>query len=136
MNRYQHKVQYYETDQMGIVHHSNYVRWMEEARIEFLTRLGWEFRKMEDMGIVSPVTAIEGKYKRSAKFADVVDVAVFVTEFNGIRLKLRYEIRGSAGELLFTGSSKHCFTDSDGRIINMKKEYPAVYASIAKQAQA
>ena len=136
MNIYQHKVQYYETDQMGIVHHSNYVRWMEEARIEFLTRLGWEFRKMEDMGIVSPVTAIEGKYKRSAKFADVVDVAVFVTEFNGIRLKLRYEIRGSAGELLFTGSSEHCFTDSDGRIINMKKEYPAVYASIAKQAQA
>ena len=136
MHTYIHEVKYYETDKMGITHHSNYVRWMEEARIEFLTRLGWEFRKMEDMGIVSPVTAIEGKYKRSAKFADVVDVAVFVTEFNGIRLKLRYEIRGSAGELLFTGSSEHFFTDSDGRIINMKKEYPAVYASIAKQAQA
>ena len=136
MNTYQHKVQYYETDQMGIVHHSNYVRWMEEARIEFLTRLGWEYRKMEDMGIVSPVTAIEGKYKRSAKFADVVDIAVFVTEFRGIRLKLRYEIHSSAGELLFTGSSEHCFMDGEGRIINMKKEYPEVYAALAGQVQA
>ena len=43
MNLYQHKVQYYETDKMGIVHHSNYVRWMEEARIDFLTNIKQEF---------------------------------------------------------------------------------------------
>lgn len=135
MNTYRHKVQYYETDQMGIVHHSNYIRWMEEARIEFLTEAGWEYRKMEDMGIVSPVAAVEGRYRRSAKFADTVDIAVFVSSFNGIRLKLRYEIRGSEGELLFTGSSEHCFTDSSGRIINMKKEYPAFFAAIAAQVQ-
>lgn len=136
MNTYQHKVQYYETDQMGIVHHSNYVRWMEEARIEFLTRLGWEYRRMEEMGVVSPVTAIEGKYKRSAKFADVVDIAVFVEEFRGIRLKLKYEIRSSEGVLLFTGSSEHCFMDGEGRILNMKKEYPEVYRALAGQVQA
>lgn len=136
MNTYQHKVQYYETDQMGIVHHSNYVRWMEEARIEFLTRLGWEYRRMEEMGVVSPVTAIEGKYKRSAKFADVVDIAVFVEEFRGIRLKLKYEIRSSEGVLLFTGASEHCFMDGEGRILNMKKEYPEVYRALAGQVQA
>ena len=130
---YQHKVQYYETDQMGIVHHSNYIRWMEEARIEYLTRLGWEYSKMESMGIVSPIAAVEGKYKRSAKFADVVDIAVSVVEFRGVRLKLKYEMRGSGGELLFTGSSEQCFTDSAGHILNMRKSYPDIYNALAAE---
>ena len=43
MKAYQHKVQYYETDKMGITHHSNYIRWMEEARIDFLEQLGWNY---------------------------------------------------------------------------------------------
>ena len=50
MNLYHHKVQYYETDKMGIVHHSNYIRWMEEARIDFLGQIGWNYKKLEDMG--------------------------------------------------------------------------------------
>ena len=52
---YVHTVQYYETDKMGITHHSNYIRWMEEARVDFLSQIGWEFAKLEAMGIVSPV---------------------------------------------------------------------------------
>lgn len=133
---YRHKVQYYETDQMGIVHHSNYIRWMEEARIEYLNELGWEYRKMEDAGIVSPVTAIEGKYKHSAKFAETVGIMAAITSFNGIRLRLRYEMRSASNELLFTGTSEHCFTADDGHIINMKKEYPQAYASIAAAIEA
>ena len=57
MKLYEHTVQYYETDKMGIVHHSNYIRWMEEARIDFLDRIGWNYKVMEDEGIISPVTA-------------------------------------------------------------------------------
>ena len=135
-NTYQHKVQYYETDQMGIVHHSNYVRWMEEARVEFLSRLGWEYRKMEELGVVSPVTAIEGKYKRSAKFDDTVTVSVFVTVFKGVRLCLRYEVHDSTGALLFIGTSEHCFMDREGNILNMKKAYPDFYAALAAEVQA
>ena len=56
---YVHKVAYYETDRMGIVHHSNYIRWMEEARIDFFDQLGWSYQKFEDEGVISPVTAIE-----------------------------------------------------------------------------
>lgn len=41
MQKYRHIVQYYETDKMGITHHSNYIRWMEEARIDFLRQIGW-----------------------------------------------------------------------------------------------
>ena len=135
MNTYKHKVQYYETDQMGIVHHSNYVRWMEEARVDFLSQKGWEYKKMEQLGVVSPVTAIEGKYKRSAKFDDTVSVSVFVTAFNGVRLCLKYEVHDSEGMLLFIGKSEHCFMDREGNILNMKKAYPDFYAAVAGEVQ-
>ena len=55
---YAHKVQYYETDMMGMVHHANYIRWMEEARIDFMDRLGFSYRKMEEEGVVSPVRSV------------------------------------------------------------------------------
>ena len=57
MEAYRHTVKYYETDRMGFTHHSNYVRWMEEARIDFMDRLGFSYRKMEEEGVVSPVRA-------------------------------------------------------------------------------
>ena len=57
MTPYVHQVQYYETDRMGITHHSNYIRWMEEARVDFLRQIGWGYDRLEAMGIVSPVTA-------------------------------------------------------------------------------
>ena len=55
MNEYIHKVKYYECDRMGITHHSNYIRIMEEARVDMLDRLGYGFEKMEAEGVVSPV---------------------------------------------------------------------------------
>ena len=70
MEPYRHTVQYYETDRMGITHHSNYIRWMEEARIDFLERIGWGYDKLEREGIVSPVTALDCKYKASTTFAE------------------------------------------------------------------
>ena len=55
MEAYTHKVLYYETDQMGIVNHSNYIRWFEEARTDFMEQLGMGYAEMEKEGIVSPV---------------------------------------------------------------------------------
>ena len=59
MSLYQHEVQYYETDRMGITHHSNYIRWMEEARVTFLKEIGWDYAKLEEMGIISPVIDVQ-----------------------------------------------------------------------------
>ena len=58
MNPYIHKVQYYETDMMGVAHHANYIRWMEEARIDFMDQLGFPYTEMEARGVLSqsPVT--------------------------------------------------------------------------------
>ena len=67
MQKYRHIVQYYETDKMGITHHSNYIRWMEEARIDFLRQIGWDYAKLESLGIISPVIAVDCKYKKSTR---------------------------------------------------------------------
>ena len=62
MEAYRHTVKYYETDRMGFTHHSNYLRWMEEARIDCMDSLGWPYARFEKAGIISPVTAIECRF--------------------------------------------------------------------------
>lgn len=130
MNLYQHKVQYYETDKMGIVHHSNYVRWMEEARVDFLSQIGWDYDKLEASGIISPVTAIACEYKQSAVFPDVITVRVWVEEFKGIRLKINYEMQKADGTPVLKGHSEHCFLNTAGKVVNVRKEYPAFYEAL------
>lgn len=135
MKPYQHRVQYYETDKMSITHHSNYVRWMEEARIDFLEQIGWGYAKLEASGIISPVTAVECKYKVTTTFWDVITVAVSVEEFKGVRLKLKYVMSNEKGETVFEGRSEHCFLDAEGRIVPVKREYPAFYETLSSLAE-
>ncbi|MBE5871015.1 MAG: acyl-CoA thioesterase [Lachnospiraceae bacterium] len=125
MENYIHKVQYYETDKMGITHHSNYVRWMEEARIDYLEKIGFGYRKMEEDGIISPVVGIECEYKSPTTFGDEIEIAVTVEEFKGIRLVLGYTmIRVSDRKTVLEGKSKHCFVNESGKPIALKKSFP------------
>lgn len=129
MNLYQHKVQYYETDKMGIVHHSNYIRWMEEARIDFLGQIGWNYKKLEDMGVISPVTAVDCKYKVSTYFDDVITIEVWIEEFKGVKLKIAYEMKRD-DVVVCEARSEHCFLDAEGNIIRLRKEYPEFYETL------
>lgn len=134
MKLYQHQVQYYETDRMGIVHHSNYVRWMEEARMDFFRQIGCGYEVLEAQGIISPVTSVECKYKVTTTFAEVIEIDVRVAEFKGVKLKLGYTMmRGS--EVVCEGISEHCFLDEDGKIISLKKSHPTVYEILAGQVK-
>ena len=130
-----HKVQYYETDRMGIVHHSNYIRWMEEARIDFLSQIGWDYKTLEDMGIISPVTAVECRYKTGTVFGDTVSVSVRIEEFRGVKLKLRYEMKNEAGTVVCEGASEHCFLNSGGKIISLKRSYPEIYQALTAHTE-
>ena len=67
---YKRRAQYHETDQMGIIHHSNYVKWMEEARVRFIDLPGLGYREMEEQGIQSPVAGLSGDYKKGFCFVD------------------------------------------------------------------
>ena len=134
MSIYQHKVQYYETDRMGIVHHSNYVRWMEEARMDFFRQIGCGYEELEAQGIISPVTSVECKYKVTTTFAELIEISVQVAEFKGVKLKLKYEMIRS-GQVVCEGVSEHCFLDNEGRIISLKKSHPAIYEVLAGQVR-
>ena len=125
MKKYIHKVNYYETDKMGITHHSNYIRWMEEARIDFLEQIGFGYAKLEEEGIVSPVIAVECDYKISTTFNDEVEIDVQVKEFKGVKLVIEYIMKKiKTDEMVLTGMTKHCFINKDGKPIILKKVLP------------
>ena len=75
---YCRKAQYHETDQMGIIHHSNYVKWMEEARIGYMNQMGFSYKKVEELGVISPVVEISVAYKKQVFFDDELQVRVSI----------------------------------------------------------
>ena len=81
MTQYRHQAKYYETDQMGIIHHSNYIRWMEEARIDLMDEIGFSYRKMEEIGIISPVLSVQCEYKNRVHFDDTVLIEVDIKQY-------------------------------------------------------
>lgn len=127
VDKYVHTVQYYETDKMGITHHSNYIRWMEEARVDFLNQIGWPFDKLESLGIVSPVLNVNCDYKISTFFAEKIFIFVKVKEFKGVKLFLSYEMTNSDGKVVCIGTTSHAFLNTQGRPIKLKQEYPVFY---------
>ena len=125
MEPYVHKVQYYETDKMGIVHHSNYIRWMEEARIDFLEKMGMGYQQMEAAGILSPVLSVEAKYLRMVYFGDTVTIQTMIKEYNGIKLTVAYEIlNDKTGMVHCSGVTKHCFINKEGKPLSLKQACP------------
>ncbi len=131
MRDYIHKVQYYETDKMGIVHHSNYIRWFEEARVDWLEQIGCTMQSIEADGVLIPVMSVTCNYHSMVRFGDEVAVAIKISKFNGVKIEMEYEIRDVAtGELRTTGSSSHCFIDKDGKLISLKKSKPEMYETL------
>ena len=129
---YRHKVQDYETDQMKVVHHSNYIRWFEEARTDFLEKSGFSYAWMEEQGIIIPVLSVSAEYKAMVHYGEDILIKPTVTEFNGVKLLLSYEVRQDrTGELTTTGTSCHCFLDREYRPLRLKKEFPQVYMMFA-----
>ena len=122
---YIRKVHYHETDKMGVTHHTNYIKWMEEARIDFLDRIGWSYARLEREGILSPVIGVDCRYQHSTTFDDTVRIQVGVEEFKGVKLVIRYRMTNEAtGDLVLTGKTTHCFTSPAGRPVILKKQFP------------
>ncbi|MBN2221749.1 MAG: acyl-CoA thioesterase [Vallitaleaceae bacterium] len=126
---YRRKAHYHETDQMGVIHHSNYIKWFEEARIHMMDQIGVSYREMEEAGIISPVLGIQCEYKNMVTFDEEVYIHVAVKEYNGIKLVIEYQVKDDSGTKLYTtGESKHCFLNRDRKIISLKKTAPAMHA--------
>lgn len=126
---YIRKINYYETDKMGVVHHSNYVRFFEEARVALLDNFGFGYDAIEQMGVMIPVLGVSLDYKNTLTFGDEILIECHISQFNGIKMTVEYKAYRKADmQLTTTGESKHCFVDATTfKPINLKKVQPELY---------
>lgn len=119
---FERKINYYETDKMGVVHHSNYIRYMEESRCAWLESIEMPFEILEENDITIPVLGVKCDYKHHVTFGDTIIIAPFVKEYNGVRMTVGYDVKDKkTGNIVIVAETKHCFTNRNLRPINMKK---------------
>ena len=122
--RYIRKAHYHETDMMGMIHHSNYLRWMEEARIAFTDDNGISYTGMEAEGITSPIASLSIDYVSHARSGDILEVALCITRYSGAVLEISYEITDSDGHRpVVRASTRQGFIKND-RPVSLKKAMP------------
>ncbi|MBQ5311335.1 MAG: acyl-CoA thioesterase [Oscillospiraceae bacterium] len=124
---YSRRVFYYETDKMGIVHHSNYIRWFEEARVDLLEQAGLPYDTVEAEGLMVPVLSAECKYHLPFRFGDVFYVKAYIPDFGKIRFSVTYEVTDEKGTIYATGETTHCFVDMDMKPLRIKNSHQRVY---------
>lgn len=128
MRPYIHKVQYYETDMMGVVHHSNYLRWMEEARIDLLEQIGFPYPQIEASGYLSPVLSIHTNYSSPSTYNDEIEIQVSVREVRASRFALDYKmVHKDTRKEIVNGYSEHCLINREFKPVLLKKAVPALY---------
>jgi len=122
------RVRYAETDQMGIVHHANYLVWMEAARVEFAKTSGFDYREMERQdGIFMVVAEARLRYSAPARFDDEVTVEIRIAEARPRMVRFDYEIRGADGRMLVTGATTHVFCGRDLKPCRVPEKYRACF---------
>lgn len=125
---YERKINYYETDRMGVVHHSNYIRFLEEARCQMLAHFQMPYSEFEANGVMIPVLGVNCDFKHHVTFDDTIIIKPFVKEFNGVRLTMGYTVTDTkTGNIVLTGKTKHCFTDMNLRPVRLQKQIPDFY---------
>ena len=109
------RVRYSETDRMGIVYHGHYIAWFEIGRTEYCRAAGTPYRALEDSGLLILVTAVECKFRRTARYDDEVRVATSLSELASRGLAFAYEVFDAGGNLLAQGTTRHVFADAAGK---------------------
>ena len=129
-------VRYAETDQMAIVHHSNYPVWYEAGRTDFIKAMGMSYSQIEAEGILFPLLELHCKYIQAAKYEDVVIIETTLTKLSMVKAEFSYKVyRESDGVLLNTGSTIHGMVTKELRPVNMKKQKPEIYAMMEQALQ-
>lgn len=133
MHSYNRKTFYHETDQMGIIHHSNYIRWFEEARVHWMNEIGLSYKQLEEEGLLSPVLKISCEYKAMTRFDEDIIIHVEPDSYNGVRYFLKYEVRGKEDDVVHAfGESSHCFINKENRPVSVKKVRPDMHKVFLK----
>ena len=118
-----HRVKFFDTDVMGVVHHANYIRWFETGRVEFLRELGIDLNEMMNDGILFPIVEITAKFHAPAKFDDELEIITTAKALTKAKMKFDYVIRKLGEEkILAEGTSLNVFTN-DGKICRLPDKY-------------
>lgn len=121
-------VRYQETDQMGVVYHSNYFVWFEIGRTRLIEQLGFDYLAMEEEGILAPVIDIQTSYKTPVRYGQTARVETKISEYNGFRVTYSYKVYTEDNQLSVTGTSTHvCVKKSNFRPISIKKHFPKLH---------
>lgn len=138
MERYQvfkRRINYYETDKMQVVHHSNYIRFLEECRMDFMRQLEIDYSALEEKGVMIPVLSVECNYKTPARFGDTICIIPKVENFTGVKFEISYRIYSEEFSVLHNEArTSHCFVDFDFKPVRMKKDHPDVYQKFLQLA--
>lgn len=105
------RVRYADTDQMGVVYYGNYAQYFEMGRTEWLRKLGFSYRWLEENGIMLPVTELQIKYKRPARYDDLITVTTSLIRLPSVKIEFDYQIHNQNQELLTTGYTALVFVD-------------------------
>ncbi|MGN1328009.1 MAG: acyl-CoA thioesterase, partial [Clostridia bacterium] len=134
---FERKINYYETDRMGVVHHSNYIRYLEEARCSWMEEMQLPMSLLEERGLTIPVLEVNCTYKHHVTFEDTILINLSIKEYNGVRMTILYDVKDKkTGNTVLVGETKHCFTNKELRPINLKKydsEFSNKFESVMKE---
>ncbi len=122
------RVRYYETDAMQIVHHSNYLRWFEVGRTEYLRAAGMTYRSLEDMGLGCPLVGSRCRYHKASRYDDLVTVQAWIKHYTGVRLTMGY-IVWVDGQPICDGETDHAFV-MNGRPVSVSRCLPDIHAGM------
>ena len=129
----QHRVPFYETDAMGVVHHANYVKYLELARIAWLDEHDQPYRVFIEADRQLATIRVELDYHRAARFDDRIEICVWLDWIRYASLRMCYTLT-CRGELLVTGATEHCAIDGEGRPRRIPRERHDAMRALAARA--
>lgn len=128
------KVRFVETDMMGVVHHSNYFRWFEIARVAFLKKAGISLLVLLEEGYNVPVSDVRCTYKQSAKYDDEIDICIKMLEFNKAKMVFTYQVRRAFDNVLLAeGVTCNVFTNKKGQVKRLPDKYYQLLKSFCEK---
>lgn len=125
---FKRRINYYETDKMQVVHHSNYIRFLEECRMDFLRQMNLDYDKMEEKGIMIPVLSVNCNYQNPARFGETICIVPKLEKFRGVKFEMSYRIYSEDFTVLHNeAETSHCFVDFDFKPVRLKRDFPDIY---------
>ena len=133
---YERKINYYETDKMGVVHHSNYIRFLEEARCYWLEKEKLPMGLIEEKGFTIPTLEVNCKYHTPVTSGETIVISIFMKEYDGIKMMIEYEITNKkTNRKVASAFTRHCFTNRELKPIQMKKYDSDIYEIFEKMKE-